>query len=199
MKPVVGLIGAMGSGKSRVAEVFSGHNAKVVSGDRLGHEALLQPAVKDELVGRWGARVLDRNGEIDRRSVAKIVFVDPAERRALEALSFPWIERRIKEEIAAAQTDSKVALVVLDAAIMLEAGWDKYCDRIVYVHAPRPMRLRRLIQERGWTPAELETRESAQMPLAERVSRANDVVDNSGSLEKTSRQVETLLNEWGIV
>ena len=195
---MVGLIGAMGGGKSRVAEILSGHAARVVSGDRFGHEALAQPAIKDELIRRWGTRVLDKNGEIDRRSVAKIVFADRKERGALEALSFPWIERRIKEEIAAAQTDTDVAVVVLDAAIMLEAGWDKYCDRIVYVHAPRPKRLRRLMEERGWTEAELEAREAAQMPLAERISRADDVVDNSGSLERTSRQVETLLHEWGI-
>src|SRR5262249_46144059 len=130
MKSVIGLIGGMGSGKSRVAEAFSLHGAKVISGDRLGHEALLQPAIKAELVRRWGTGILASNGEIDRRRVAQIVFADPGEKRALEAVSHPWIERRIQEEIAAVQSDPKAALAVLDAAIMLEAGWDRFCDRI---------------------------------------------------------------------
>jgi dephospho-CoA kinase len=198
MKLVIGLIGGMGSGKSRVAEAFSLHDAKVISGDRLGHEALLQPAIKAELVRRWGTGILAGDGEIDRRRVAQIVFADPGEKRALEAVSHPWIERRIQEEIAAVQSDPKAALAVLDAAIMLEAGWDRFCDRIVYVEAPRSARLARLAQQRGWTQAEVEAREKAQWAPAERIRRANEIIDNSGSMERTAEQVARLLEKWKI-
>jgi dephospho-CoA kinase len=195
-KLVVGLIGGMGSGKSRVAEAFSRRGARVVSGDRLGHEALVQPAIKERLVYRWGTKILGNDGHIDRRRVAEIVFTDPSERQALEELSFRWIERRIEEEIAAAQADPGVKLIVLDAAIMLEAGWDKFCDRIIYVNAPREDRLKRLADQRGWTPGEVEARERAQWSVDQRRGRADEVLDNSGSLEEMEKQVGGLLERW---
>src|SRR5262249_20846035 len=155
-KLVIGLIGGMGSGKSLVAHELERRGAKVISGDRLGHEALRQPEIRDRLIKRWGTQILDNDGKIDRPKVAAIVFADPAERRALEALVHPWIERRLGEEVAAAEADPAIGLVVLDAAVMLEAGWNKMCDRLVYVDAPREVRLRRLAEQRGWTAKEVE-------------------------------------------
>src|SRR5439155_1931268 len=121
--PIVGLIGGIGSGKSMVAEMLRQRGAKVISGDELGHEALQRPDVHAEVVRRWGSEILEPDGSIGRARLAKIVFGDPEERRALEALVFPSIERRIEEEIAAARSRADVPVIVLDAAIMLEAGW----------------------------------------------------------------------------
>ncbi|HXG11235.1 MAG TPA: dephospho-CoA kinase [Gemmataceae bacterium] len=196
-KPVVGLIGGIGSGKSRVAAEFARHGGRVVSGDQAGHEALRQPAIRDQVVRRWGPQVLDEQGEVDRRKLGAIVFADAKERRALEAMVFPWIERRLQEQVAEAVADPAVTLVVLDAAIMLEAGWNKLCDRLVYVHAPREVRLQRLAQQRGWTEKEVAARENAQLSLTEKRSRADYVVDNSGSPEDLARQVDDLLRRWG--
>jgi dephospho-CoA kinase len=198
--PVIGLIGGIGSGKSTVAQAFARRGAKVIVGDALGHEALRQPEVKAQLVGRWGPRVLDATGEVDRRKVAAIVFAkEPGARdelRALESFVFPWIERRAREEIAAARADGRCRLIVLDAAVMLEAGWNNVCDRLVYVHAPREVRLRRLAAGRGWGPKEVEQREAAQRSLTEKATRADDAVDNSGSPEQVQRQVDDLLRRW---
>jgi dephospho-CoA kinase len=189
-KIVFGLIGGMGSGKSTVAAQFQERGAKVISGDQLGHEALRQPDIRDRVVGRWGTEVLDASGAIDRQTLGKIVFADEAELRALEALLFPWIERRSRGEIAAADT----GVVVLDAAVLLEAGWNRLCDSVVYVHAPRPLRLRRLAGQRGWKAEEVEARERLQMSLTEKVSLADAVIDNSGSPEDVARQVDDLLH-----
>jgi dephospho-CoA kinase len=197
-KPVVGLIGGMGSGKSLVAEALAARGATIISGDRLGHQALRQPHLRAQVVERWGKGVLDRNGEVDRRRVAQIVFADPQQRQALEGLVFPWIQDRIGEEIAAAQADPKASLIVLDAAIMLEAGWSDVCDRLVFVDAPRELRLRRLAEQRGWSPSEVEAREAAQMPLPEKRRRADVILENSGSLEQVHKQVLDLLKQWGI-
>jgi dephospho-CoA kinase len=199
-KPVVGLIGGIGSGKSTVAAAFVRRGAKVIVGDALGHEALRQPEIRARLVERWGPGVLTATGEVDRRKVAGIVFAKTPqardELRVLESWLFPWIERRIREEIAAAQTDAATCLIVLDAAVMLEAGWDRVCDRLVYVHAPREVRLKRLATGRGWSPKEVEERESVQRSLTEKATRADDAVDNSGSSGEVQRQVDDLLSRW---
>jgi dephospho-CoA kinase len=197
-KPVICLVGGMGSGKSLVAAAFARRGGHLISGDLLGHEALRQPAIRDRVAARWGLAILDSAGEIDRRRLGGIVFAESCERHALEALVFPWIERRITEEITAAQANPAVVFIVLDAAIMLEAGWNQCCDRLVYVDAPRATRLQRLLEQRGWTEKEVQARESAQMPLSEKASRADDVVDNSGLPEEVDRQVADLLHRWAI-
>jgi dephospho-CoA kinase len=202
-KPVIGLIGGIGSGKSTVAEAFARRGARVIVGDALGHEALRQPEIRARAVTRWGPQVLDAAGEVDRRKVAGIVFAKTSqardELRVLESWVFPWIGRRAAEEVAAAQGDDRVRLIMLDAAVMLEAGWNKLCDRLVYVHAPREVRLRRLAAGRGWGPKEVEERESAQHSLTEKATRADDAVDNSGAPEAVRRQVDDLLRRWGLV
>ena len=179
-----------------VAEMLRQRGAKVISGDALGHEALQRPDVHAEVVRRWGSEILEPDGLISRARLAKIVFGDPEERRALEALVFPSIERRIEEEIAAARSRADVPVIVLDAAIMLEAGWNKMCDLLVYVEAPAALRRQRLRQQRGWGDKELQEREQAQMSLTDKASRAHYTVDNSGSAEKVAQQVDSLLRQW---
>jgi dephospho-CoA kinase len=196
---VVGLVGGIGSGKSQVAEEFARHGARVVSGDGLAHQALRQPAIKEQVVRRWGPGVLDESGEVQRRKLGAIVFADPAQRQELEEMVHPWIKERIRAEVEAARRDPRVALVVLDAAIMLEAGWDGACDRLVYIDAPRAARLRRVAEQRGWTAREVEAREGAQMPLTDKAARADHVLDNSASLEHLGCQVRDLLRQWGLL
>ena len=195
---MVGLIGGIGSGKSQVAAAFARHGARVISGDQLGHEALRQPDTIARVVARFGPEVLDGRGNVDRRRLGALVFADPARRRALEDLVFPWIERRFAEEVAAARADPGVRVIVFDAAVLLEAGWNRWCDAVIYVHAPRDVRLDRLARQRGWTAKEVEARESAQLPLTEKVTRADYAVDNSGPPEELDRQVHSLLLTLGI-
>lgn len=197
-KPVIGLIGGMGSGKSRVAAELQRYGGCTISGDQLGHEALLQPGMRDAVVGLWGTEILTEIGAIDRRRLGRKVFANAAELRKLEGLVFPWIERRVREEIARAEADPQVRFAILDAAVMLEAGWNNACDWIVYVHAPRAVRLKRLADQRGWEESEVTARERAQMSLTDKVSRADFVVDNSGSADQMAQQIVNLLRQWNL-
>jgi dephospho-CoA kinase len=197
-KRIVGLLGGMGSGKSRVAAEFARHGARVISGDPIGHEGLREPSIRQQVVERWGNGVIGSDGEVDRPKVGAIVFADPAERAALEAMLFPWIGRRVREEIEKAEKDSAVPLIVVDAAVMLEAGWNRLCDTLVFVKAPRSLRLERLAKQRGWSPEEVAARERAQMSLEEKRRRADHVLDNSGAAAEVTRQVESLLRKWNI-
>jgi dephospho-CoA kinase len=197
-KLVIGLLGGIGSGKSQVAALLAHRGARVVAGDELAHAALRQPEIQSQVVARWGPDVVDERGEILRRKLGSIVFADHGERRALEAMVHPWIKRRIAEEVAAARADPAVRLIVLDAAVMLEAGWNDVCDRLVFVDAPREVRLRRVAGQRGWAAAELEERERSQLPLTEKAARADHVLENATTLEDLERQVNDLLHLWGL-
>src|SRR5262245_57484192 len=195
---VIGLIGGIGSGKSQVARVFAERaGARVISGDALGHEALRQPEVRDQVVRRWGDAVLDAGGAVDRKKLGGIVFASPSELRALEAVVHPWITWRIREELASARRDG-VPFVVLDAALLFEAGWAGLCDAVVFVDVPREARLERVVRQRGWTKEEVEARERAQMPLTEKARMAHDTLDNSGTLDDLRRQVDALLARWAV-
>jgi dephospho-CoA kinase len=196
-KPVLGLVGGIGAGKSTVAAALAQHGGKVVAADPLGHEALEQPDIRARVLDVWGGRdILTLQGTIDRKKLGRIVFPSPVERSRLEHLVHPYIEGRIKEEVARAKADPAARFVVLDAAIMLEAGWSDVCDRLIYVDAPRDVRLVRVRTQRGWTDQDLANREAVQMPADKKKERADAVIDNGGPPEATTAQVAALVKKW---
>jgi dephospho-CoA kinase len=195
-KPVIGLIGAIGAGKSTAARLFAARGGFAIDADALGHDALRQPAIVAAVVARWGERVRKPDGTLDRRAIGRIVFANPAERAALEGLVFPYIEKRIRDEIARGIADPNSRFVVLDAAVLLEAGWNNSVDRIVYVDAPRELRLARLAAKSGWTDADLAAREAAQWPAEMKKARADAVLVNDTTETALEERVEKLLSQW---
>jgi len=192
-KPVIGLVGAIGSGKSLVAEELVKSGGFLIAADQFGHEALRQPQNIDNVKARWGQEVVEADGSISRRRLGARVFADSQERRELEAIVFPFIERRIEEERQRAQQDGGARFIVFDAAVMLEAGWDRICDWLLFIHCLRPVRLQRLCKSRGLAANEVATRENAQWPLLEKLLRSDDLIDNSGTADRTRRSVQRLL------
>jgi dephospho-CoA kinase len=196
--PVIGLIGGMGSGKSRVAQELAKRGGRIIAGDPLGHEALRDPEIAKQLVARWGRAILDATGNVDRPRVSSIVFGDPGERQALETIVHPYIERRFQEQLEQAALDPSCPFVILDAAILLEAGWQRFCTAIVFVDAARAQRLARLTRFRGWSEEELAKRERAQLHLDEKKALADFVLDNSGAESELAGQVDKLLSRLGM-
>jgi dephospho-CoA kinase len=187
---VVGLIGGIGSGKSQAAQMLRDLGATVLDADAIGHQVLRQGEVIDALVRRFGERILTPQGEISRRDLAKIVFAPghEADRRFLEQLTHPRIGQRLKEALAELEASwDPPPVVVLDAALLLEAGWDRYCDKILFIDAPRDLRLERAVA-RGWSAEQFSAREAAQWPLEEKRRRAQIVIRNARTLENL-RQV----------
>ncbi len=191
---IIGLIGGVACGKSAVAAALARRGAVVLNGDQLGHEELRGPETRDALVGRWGAGVLDSHGQINRSAVAKIVFAPTpegsAERQWLEQLVHPGIRHRMEAAIRQLP-DASVPAVVIDAALLIEAGWSSVCTAIVFVDCPREERLRRA-ETRGWSPEEFSRREAAQLPIEQKRRRASHVIDNSGSLDELERDIDRL-------
>ena len=143
---MIGLIGGVASGKSLVARQLEQCGAGILDADRAGHEVLRLPGVEAAARERWGAAIFDATGHIDRKRLAAIVFAGPPEgpreRRYLEQLTHPAIGARLHEQ-AAHLADTGYPAAVLDAALLLEAGWDAMCDLVVFVDTPPATRLAR--------------------------------------------------------
>lgn len=188
---IIGILGGVASGKSTVAEQFVQLGAGLLDADRAGHEALRLPHVEAAARQRWGEAIFGADGRIDRAKLARVVFAHGAdgqrERKYLEQLTHPEIGRLLSEQADALAAKTKVA--VLDAALMLEAGWDKLCEKTVFVEAPREARLARAMA-RGWDEEDFAAREGAQESLNRKRTLADAIIDNSGSPERTQAQVE---------
>src|SRR5262245_51908055 len=114
VKPILGLVGGIGSGKSAVAAELAKHGGAVINADQFGHEALGQPEIRRQVVIHFGKNILDAEGAIDRKKLGAKVFADVKELRALETIVFPFIGRRIREEIDRSRRRAEVRFVVLD-------------------------------------------------------------------------------------
>ncbi len=193
-KPVIGLIGGVGAGKSTVANAFERLGCAVIDADREGHEVLRQPEIRDALAAMWGRKVLSDDGEVSRPAIAEIVFDDRAKLDALNALTHPRIARRIARRIEELQADSSVPAIVLDAAVVLEAGWDRQCTHLVFVAADSSLRRSRASTRRGWDEEVWRSREKSQIPLDRKAEKCSYQVDNSSSASHLDEQVRDVFH-----
>jgi len=189
-KPVVGVTGGIGAGKSMVAELFGALGAAVIDADQMAHRQLEEPSVREVLRGWWGDRICRADGGIDRAVVASIVFDAPAELRRLEELVYPRMAEERRRLLAAFDADDAVRAVVLDTPKLYEAGVDKICDAVVFVDADLELRVRRVTAYKGWTRDELARREKTMEALDKKRARADYVVTNQSGTEDLRVQVE---------
>ncbi|HSA55096.1 MAG TPA: dephospho-CoA kinase [Gemmatimonadaceae bacterium] len=178
----VALTGNIASGKSEVARRFAQHGAMVIDADELAREVVEpgEPAWQD-IVARWGRRVLLPDERIDRTALRRIVFSDHEARAALERIVHP----RIGERRAALLREARARgtrIVISDIPLLFEAGLEDQFDRVVLVDAPEAVRLARLHAYRGLGEAEARRMIEAQMPSDAKRPRATYVIDNDGSL-----------------
>ena len=191
-RPIIGLTGGIGSGKSQVAGILRECGCVVADADELAGQAIEAPAVREALRGRWGEEIFTSEGPVDREAVAAVVFRDESERRWLESIIHPVVEQG-REAIFKDAAPGTPALVI-DAPLLLEAGLAEACDVVIFVEAPQEVRLERLQRTRGWDAGELERREAAQIPLDEKRSMAHHVLRNDGEVEDLARSVEDYLD-----
>lgn len=184
---IVGLTGSIGGGKSTAAQIFRELGCLVIDSDAEAKAALDLPEVRSSLQAWWGDRVLDPSGRIDRKAVAEIVFQNPEERARLERLVHPIVRKSRGEMIDRAAREG-ASMVVVDVPLLYEAGVDSECDVVVFIDAPREARLTR-IAARGWNQGELERREAAQWPVADKKARADERIENAGSIDDLRRAV----------
>lgn len=191
---VIGIAGGIGAGKSAAARAFASLGCVVIDSDKEARALLLRADVKERLVEWWGTGVLDASGEVDRSAVARIVFSDERERKRLEGLTHPLL--RVNRDKVKADAKRRAApAVILDAPLLFEAGLDAECDAVVFVDAPREVRLARVREKRGWDEAELERREKSQWPLEQKRSRSDYVLRNDRDEASLTERVSRILDE----
>lgn len=192
---ILGVTGGIASGKSLVTATFRSLGAVVVSADELAREAV-RPGSETlrRLVGQFGRQILQADGALDRKALAERIFTDAGAREALNRITHPAIaalaEKRLQE---LAQQAGR--LVVYEAPLLFEAGAEKRVDAVLVVRIDEPLQVERLMRRDGLTEEQARARIAAQMPQAEKMARADYVIDNSGSPEATSEQVRRIFRK----
>ncbi len=181
-KPVIGLLGGIGSGKSTVAAELVKLGCGLVDADSIGHELLEDARVKQQIRRLWGPAAFDEAGRVDRSAVAEIVFRSPDKLAALNAVMHPRMRKRMAERIESLLARPTIPAVVVDAALLLETDWHELCSTFVFVSAPDRLRARRVAEARSWDEITWRQRENSQKPLDIKASRAEHVIENSSDL-----------------
>lgn len=198
---LIGLTGGIACGKSTVLAMLAALGARTIDADRVTHR-LQQPGtpVYEAIVAAFGPHILTTpGGVIDRRKLGEIVFNDPQALKRLEAIVHPAVRaeiRRFLQDVAGAGTYAtrlrpvERPIVVIDAIKLIESGWADECDQVWVVTCPVEQQIERLMTTRGMSLAEAQARIAAQPPQESRLSRADVVIDNSGTQAQTRAQVE---------
>lgn len=188
------LTGNIATGKSTVAAMLAELGATVIDADQVTHQVLDQDStVYERIVAAFGPGVVVAGGEIDRQSLGQIVFNDPAALRRLEEIVHPAVGAQVRQRIERAEA----AVVVIEAIKLIEAGWHHICQALWVTDCSREQQIARLVGERGFDREEAKRRIDAQPPQALKIALADVVIDTSGDLQETRRQVNVAWSRIG--
>ncbi len=196
---VVGLVGGIASGKSTVSRVFAELGAGLIDADKIGHEVLNRPLIARRLRQIFGEQVLASDGSVDRKQLGKLVFGSDGQARArlaqLEEIVHPVIQAHAVRMLSQfKQADPPPPAVVIDAPLLLEAGWAPMCDIIVFIDTPEEIRRERAVQ-RGWTSDHFAERERLQLSLDEKKAQATHVLNGNTDEKQLRISVKRLLEQ----
>ena len=184
---VLGLVGPAGGGKSTVARALASDGATVVEADRLGHEVTdHDPVVRAALIAEHGPEIYRADGRLDREKLAARVFTDPAALARLNQLVHPRILDRLRDAIRGfdgAGAPGSRSLLVLDAALLLDWGFDQECDAVLAVVSPREQSIARLVRSRGWSEAQARERLAVARSNDNFAALADETIMNDGREE----------------
>ncbi|MFC1956573.1 dephospho-CoA kinase [Chloroflexota bacterium] len=192
---VIGLTGGIGSGKSTVARFLAKQGAVIIDADKVGHEAL-QPGSEahQQAVAAFGEKIIAADGNIDRAGLGKIVFDNPEALAKLNRIMHPPMYNIVEAQLEEYRRQG-VGVAVIDAPLLLEAGWDSLVDEIWVTAAPESTVLKRIKERTDLSEQEIMVRISSQLPAKERIRHASKVIDTDCSLDELKAKVEELWEE----
>jgi dephospho-CoA kinase len=187
---LIGLTGGIATGKSTVAAMLAARGGAVIDADVLAREVLVPGAPAfDEVVATFGPGVLGESGAVDRGALGAVIFADPERRGALERITHPRINALMQERILEA-LQSGAPLVVADIALLFERRREDAFEGILLVYAPPAIQLQRIRERDGLDDVDAQRRLVAQLPIEEKRARATWEIDNGGTREATTAQVD---------
>jgi dephospho-CoA kinase len=186
---LVGLTGGIASGKSLVAKVLKDLGAHVIDADKIVHD-LLEPGqqAREEVLAYFGTGIERPNGAIDRRKLGELVFGDSGKRSWLNRCLHPKVFKVYTEQVRHLRARQPDAVVVFDAALLIETGYHKKMDKVIVVYAGEEQQLKRLMERDCLTRDQAVARIRSQMPLGEKRSHADYIIENTGNREETERR-----------
>ncbi len=193
-KPIIGILGGVGSGKSTVAAEFAKLGCKVIDADKIAHELIEKKAVKGKIVGLFSKAVTNSEGKIDRKKLADIVFADGDKLTALNRIIHPPVLRRAEELIKQYNRQNQVKAIVLDMPLLMEVGWIRRCDRLIFVNCRRQLRVERAKKIGISDENQFKIRENFQISLDSKANSADNTVDNNSGFSELVRQVADIFS-----
>lgn len=190
---ILGLTGGIASGKTTVAQILVDLGAQLVEADDVGRQVVEPGTIGlERVVEAFGPEVLTPSGSLNRKLVGRLVFQDSAKLQLLNSILHPLMEEEMRRRLVLLEPQGPV---VLSAAILFEAGWDKLVDKVLLVWLDPETQLSRLMERDNLTREEAEARIQAQMPLESKIALADYIIDNSKPLFEVRRQVEKIWRE----
>lgn len=184
----IGLTGGIATGKNIIAGLFEKKGAQIIDADKIGHELLREPSVKNEIITLFGKGIITKSQCIDREKLAGIVFNSKEELKKLNTVLHPRIIKGISEEIRIFSAVESVEVIVVNAALLFEFGIEDLFSYIVLVYSDRQKQIERCIK-RGLSAAEAQSRIAAQIPHDEIIARTDFEIENNGSLDELTEKI----------
>jgi len=193
-KPIIGILGGPASGKSSVAAELAKLGCGLIDADKIAHELLDGQNVKEEVINSFGRAVLDHTGKINRRKLADIVFADGDKLSTLNRIVHPLVLARAERLIEQYNRQQHVRAIVLDMPLLVEIGWDKRCDRLIFVDCKPQIRLKRAKKMGVLGENQLKIRENFQISLDKKVAMADNTVDNNSGFSALAKQAANIFS-----
>jgi dephospho-CoA kinase len=193
-KPVIGILGGMYSGKSTVTAELAKLGCAVIDADSISNQLLEEKDVLKKIVHVFGKEILDNKGKIDRSALANRVFGDPAKLETLTGILHPLVMARVEQLITQYSSQPNVRAIALDMPLLVEVGWEKRCDHIIFVDCAPPVRLERAKNKGVFEADQLKIRENLQISLDKKKRIADNIVDNNSDLSGLSKQIANIFS-----
>ena len=194
-KPIIGILGGIGSGKSTVTGEFVKLGCKAIDADRIVHQLLEHEPVKKQIAASFGTDIFDSAGKIDRRKLADIVFSDGNKLSLLNSIIHPLVLVRAEELIERYKSEPGVKAIVLDMPLLVEVGWEKLCDKLVFVDCKPQIRAERAKKTGIFSKNQLKIRENFQISLDKKQNITDNTIDNNSDFPALVRQVANVFTE----
>jgi dephospho-CoA kinase len=193
-KPVIGILGGIGSGKSTVAAEFAKLGCKVIDADKIAHELLDSKSVKEIIVGLFGKAVLDSSGRIEHKKLAGVVFASGDKLASLNRVIHPLVLARAEELIEQYNRQNQVKAIVLDMPLLVEVGWVKRCDRLIFIDCKQKIRAERA-KKKDFDKNQIKIRENFQISLDNKTTLADNTVENNSDFSVLVRQIADIFSD----